>query len=38
MDLVKFLFFGKQKLETSFNLKYGSFKWEDTPKGAPLGG
>ena len=25
LDLVKFLFFGKQKLQTSFNLKYGSF-------------
>ena len=33
-----FLFFGKQKLQTSFKLKYGSFTWGDTPKGALLDG
>ena len=32
LDLVKFLLFDKQKLQTSFKLKYGSFTWGDTPK------
>ena len=38
LDVVKFSFFGKQKLQTNFKLKYGSFTWGDTPKGAPLDG
>ena len=32
LDLVKFLLFGKQKLQTSLKLKYGSFTWGRYPQ------